>query len=632
MFRRSLIVWKLSAVFITIILVVFIISGYVDVLVDKHYALASACDLCKFNSTTILQSIKKPLMSRDNGAIKELIDNLAKNNNIYRELSLVSHSGEVVASPFDPRKKKLSQESRSCQTCHGRDSPFEGTKVPNHDEIVELPDGSRVVSVITPILNEISCSTADCHAHADSPPVLGFLQTDYSLNRVDTLTSARTLQTAVAVVAAVVLGMLGTWVMVGRILERPIRTLVKGMKKVADGDLDFRFDVHRNDEFAIVSESFNDMSAKLEASLFELRETTEYLEGIVENSADIIITVNPTGLIETFNKGAEDVLEYDRSEVVGKRIEILFADPNERDAAIERLKRSDNVANFETRFLTKYGDERNVLMTLSRLRGPDGTPRGTYGISKDLTTEKKLQKRLIQSERFTAIGQSFTGLQHSMKNMLNALKGGSYLVKSGIKKGDQELLTDGWQMVEEGIIAITELSKDMLKYMKDWEPEFSWVSVGGIIEKIDNVVAQTASDKGVGFHALVLPELPEVYCDAALIHSAIMDIVSNALEACVTKEYEEGEMPEINLATTHYAASAQLAIEIADNGPGMSANVKNNIFTPFFSTKKNKGTGLGLALTSRIVGLHGGSIEVDSEPGHGATFHILLPVAGPDKR
>lgn len=631
MFRRSLIVWKLSAVFIAIIILVFIISGYIDILVDEHYALASARELCRFNSTTIRQSIEKPLMSRDNAAVKELIDNLAKDNPIYKSLQLVSHSGEVVVSPFDSRRKKLTQDSRSCQICHCSDNPLEGAALANHEEIVELPDGSRVVSVITPILNEQACSTADCHAHADSPPVLGFLQTDYSLSGVDALTSARSLQTAIAVLAAIGLGTLGTWLMVGRILGRPIRTLVRGMKKIADGDLSFRFAVRRNDEFAIVSESFNDMTSKLEESLSDLRRTGEYLNGIVENSADIIITVNTSGLIETFNKGAEDVLEYDRSEVIGRKIEGLFADPHDRNVAIEQLQRSDNVVNFETRFLTKYGDVRTVLLTLSRLRSRDGTPIGTFGISKDLTTEKKLQQQLIQSERFTAIGQSFTGLQHSMKNMLNALKGGSYMVKTGIKKDDKELLSDGWEMVEEGIVAITELSKDMLKYMKDWEPEFAWASVGGIIDKIDNVVARTASDKGVEFRTLVLPELPDVYCDANLIHSAIMDIVSNALEACQSKEYEDGESPHIDLATMYYAASEEVAIEVRDNGPGIPDHVKNNIFTPFFSTKKNKGTGLGLALTSRIVNLHGGAIRVDSDGGHGAAFYIHLPVAGPNK-
>jgi hypothetical protein len=85
------------------------------------------------------------------------------------------------------------------------------------------------------------------------------------------------------------------------------------------------------------------------------------------------------------------------------------------------------------------------------------------------------------------------------------------------------------------------------------------------------------------------------------------------------------------LTAAHSQARGKLAIEVRDNGPGMTDAVKAHIFTPFFSTKKKKGTGLGLALTSRIIDLHSGNIDVVSEPGRGATFHILLPVAGPDQ-
>jgi len=128
---------------------------------------------------------------------------------------------------------------------------------------VELSDGSRVVSVITPIRNEATCSTADCHAHAEDPAVLGFLQADYSLKRVDALTAARNLQTLVAALTAIAVCILGTWLMIGPLLDRPISTLIAGMKTLAAGDLSFRFNVRRNDEFAIVAESFNDMVQKL---------------------------------------------------------------------------------------------------------------------------------------------------------------------------------------------------------------------------------------------------------------------------------------------------------------------------------------------------------------------------------
>ncbi len=449
---------------------------------------------------------------------------------------------------------------------------------------------------------------------------------------IDNLAAKRNVRLGVAALAIVVFGALGTRLLTGRLLQRPISALTTGMTKIARGDLDFRMNVSATDDFASVADSFNEMAFRLELLINRMRETRDYVQGIMENATDLIITVNPSGFIRTFNSGAETVLGCAKEEVVGRRFDELFADPDERDAATARLKTTDNLVNYETRLLTKNGEVREVILSLSRLRGPYGFPIGTIGIGKDLTTEKKLQRQLIQSERFAAVGQSFTALQHAMKNMLNAMEGGSYMVEAGIRNDDQKLITEGWEIVEEGISSISELSRNMLNYMKEWKPDFEWTSVAKIVDRIKSVVARTAADKGVEFQARTAPALPDVYCDANLIHAAVMDIVSNALEACQLKDYAVGESSRIDVNTAYDEASARLAIVISDNGPGMPDNVKNNIFTPFFSTKKNKGTGLGLAITARIVALHGGTIDVISEPGRGSTFRILLPVAGPEKK
>lgn len=437
-------------------------------------------------------------------------------------------------------------------------------------------------------------------------------------------------QMAIAAAIAAVFGITGTWLAVEILLERPIRELVGGMKKISGGNLGYRMNVHRKDEFGAAAEAFNSMTTKLELLVHRHHEIREYLEGIAESSADIIITVNRSGFIQTFNTGAEIALGYDRDEVIGQSVEMLFADPQERDVAVARLKDSDHVANYETAFLSKDGQLRDVLFSVSRLRGPHGFPIGTFAIGKDVTHEKELQRKLIQSERFAAIGQSFTAIQHAMKNMLNALTGGSYMVKTGIKKTDWEMLGEGWEMVSAGIANIKELSKNLLMYVKEWEPDFESVSVAEIINKIDGVFARTAADYGADFITDVPPDLPAVKCDPNLVHSAVMDIVSNALEAFDSFDYDDDRKPRIELRVAHLEDSDKVSIEIIDNGPGMTEDVKAHIFTPFFSTKKRKGTGLGLALTSRIVNLHGGTIDVVSEPGRGAAFHLLLPVAGPE--
>ncbi|MHC4129752.1 MAG: sensor histidine kinase [Planctomycetota bacterium] len=453
----------------------------------------------------------------------------------------------------------------------------------------------------------------------------------YLLGDMEALLPARDVPTAMVALIAAGLSILITWFVVTRYVKRALARVIAGMQRIARGDLGFRLTVRRKDKFSVVADTFNDMASKLELLLQRLRETKDYVEGIVESSADIIVTVDRSGFIRTFNTGAEITLGYKREEVIGQRIEKLFADPEEREVVVAGLKESDSLINHEASFLTKSGEARDVISSIARLRGHMGFTIGTFAIGKDVTNERALQRQLIHSERYVAIGQSFAALQHSMKNMLNALPGGSYMVKKGIEKGDWDIVNEGWEIVEKGISSIRDLSKNLLRYVKDWQPELAAVQVDDIIAKIDDVFVRTASDNGIAFRTQVQPDVPPVRCDADLIHSAIMDILSNALEACLSKEYERGESPRVDLTATHVPETQKVMIEIRDNGPGMTEKVKGQIFTPFFSTKKQKGTGLGLALTARIVSLHGATIEVGSEPGQGAAFRILLPGAAPDK-
>jgi two-component system sensor histidine kinase AtoS len=371
------------------------------------------------------------------------------------------------------------------------------------------------------------------------------------------------------------------------------------------------------------------MTARDQAHRDELRSAMEYLGGIIENSADIIITVTPDGFIETFNRGAEEALGYSRAEVIGRPIETLFADPRERDIAIARLADSDNVRNYETRFLAKDGQIRDVLLTLSRLRDREGNAIGTFGISKDITQEKELLRELVQSKKFAAIGEAVTGIHHAIKNMLNTLKGGAYLVRLGLDKDRRQQIAEGRAMIEEGIERITDLSHRMLHYAREWKPELRRVDLNDLAARVLESNRQAAASQGVVLRHDLPEGLPAVLCDPELIHLAATDILINAIDACAWKEYGAGERPEVVLTNALTDGGDVFVIEIRDNGCGMSEELRRNIFTPFFSTKKIAGAGLGLAQTERIIRAHGGQVLVESEPDRGAAFRIHLPLDGP---
>jgi PAS domain S-box-containing protein len=450
----------------------------------------------------------------------------------------------------------------------------------------------------------------------------------FSLESVSDWFSKKNLPILLTIVFAILLSCGSAWFFANRFIERPVRRLSDGMNRLAEKEFDFRLEEDEKDEFGSLASSFNDMASMLSSSLTELKKNKDYLESILESSADIIITVNASGKIQTINTGAEKALGYRRIDIIGKPIEMLFANPHEREIAIKRLDYTDSVLNYETHFLTEGGEVRDVLLTLSRLRNPSGEIIGTIGISKDITEEKRLQNQLIQSQRYIAIGQVFTGIQHSMKNMLNACKGGSYMVRTGLAKNNRKMLEEGWEIVQEGISSLTDMSVDMLRYIKEWNPKFNRTDLSHTLSEIHRLIGQTAKDKGVDIKLDISPQLPSVLCDAGMIHSAVMDVVSNALDACLWKNYGDGEAPEVVIRAYPAHDPRQSVIEVEDNGCGMTEEVKSNIFTPFFSTKSKAGTGLGLSITSRMISAHAGRIDVESEPDHGTIFRIILPVDG----
>jgi len=626
--QETRIVWKLNGVIIAMVSVVIIAiawSGHVE---DVQYRRELTRLNLGFHSDSILQGMEDLMQSHDVDGMEAHLRAFEPDSELYGRLRILSHRpGEVVASRLDDRGTILPIEDAACTICHELENPARAG-VDTLDGYENGDDDSRL-SMLTPILCETSCQTTDCHAQNDLGEILGLLDAQYSLAIADPLHGGRELRRFLGAAFAIILSGLVLGFLLHRLLNRPIATLIHGTRRGADGDLDFRFEMNRKDEIGGLADSFDAMTEKLKTHQNELRNAMEYLEGMIESSADIIITVTPRHLIQTFNRGAEEALGYTRAEIQGQRIEVLFANPKDREYALDQLSHTDNVRNFRTDMRTKDGELRNVLLTLSRLRDHEGKPIGTFGISKDITEERRLIRQVIQSKKLAAIGEAVTGIQHAIKNMLNALKGGSYLVRKGIEKDNKQRLEEGWGMVEEGIERMTSLSLSLLNYAKEWKPEYDEVDLSYMVPKVHEVVVQSAADKGVEVTFRV-PKGPSlVQCDRKLVHMAVMDIISNAIDACVWKDYEPGETPRIAMSV-HSSKSGNLYnIEIRDNGCGMTKEILKNIFTPFFSTKKQWGTGLGLALTSRVIDIHGGTIDVESEPGKGTMFRIVLPTSDP---
>ena len=239
---------------------------------------------------------------------------------------------------------------------------------------------------------------------------------------------------------------------------------------------------------------------------------------------------------------------------------------------------------------------------------------------------KCLEDELIQSERLAAIGQTVAGLAHCIKNILFGLEGAVYVVNKALKKNDRRKLNTGWAMVGRNIDKVSHLVFDLLSYSKGRKPEYEICSPNKIVDEVCGLMEPKAREIFVGSLKIVRdfdPGIDEMMLDSKGIHRCILNLVSNAIDACMSDQNDR-KAHVVNVSTIGDKEGAVL-FQVTDNGCGMDEEIKTQLFTRFFSTKGSKGTGLGLPVTQKIVQEHGGTLRVDSEPGKGSIFTIRLP-------
>jgi PAS domain S-box-containing protein len=566
--KRLRLAWKVNGLFLLILAGALGISRFLTNLDLERAGVSSARETSILTSERILTRLRSLMMSHEANELPSVVYRMASENPAFRDVRLISHEGIVLTSQLESGPGTVPADSWPCTVCHTTPTAEPTVTTETCCEVLEFDGDERALSVVTPILGEEGCSSATCHTDVPEGSVLGILQADFSLAQVDALIDRQTRNTLWAILLCMLLGTMAAWWMTERLVGRRIRGLKAGAQRLAQHDFSFRFRDSTGDGISEVTGVFDNISSELSDTLTELMSTKEYLQAIVDNSADIIITVDRDGFIRTFNPGAEKVLGYTRDEMVGQRIEMIFAEPTDRDAAIEQLENGDHVVNYMSNFVTKDGDLRNVMITLSKLIAPDGSSMGTLGISKDLTDELRMQVQLLRSKRMAALGQAITGIQHSIKNMLNVMKGGSYMVKLGLKKDDKGMLTEGWEMVREGIEDMTQMSMSMLDFARTRKLKLQPTDLGELLHKIHGISHVKFQDAGIELALDIPPDLPEVVCDGDGIRSVVMDLISNALDACSWKQYDPGETPKIVMRLVPVLGDGRMEIQVQDNAEG----------------------------------------------------------------
>lgn len=227
---------------------------------------------------------------------------------------------------------------------------------------------------------------------------------------------------------------------------------------------------------------------------------------------------------------------------------------------------------------------------------------------------------MVQAERLAAVGQTIATLSHHIKNILQGIRGGSYLIEEGLKVGENDVVRRGWRIVEKNQERISALVMDMLTYSKDREPDLQRADLNETIADVVELMTTRAQEAGVQLHFSPSADVPMLMFDADLMHRAVLNIVTNAIDAC-----EKRDAARVTIRIHYHRPEKTTDIVVEDNGEGIAAEDIQKIFSVFESRKGSRGTGLGLPVSQKILQEHGGDIRVESTLGVGSKFILTLP-------
>jgi two-component system, NtrC family, sensor kinase len=232
---------------------------------------------------------------------------------------------------------------------------------------------------------------------------------------------------------------------------------------------------------------------------------------------------------------------------------------------------------------------------------------------------------MVQAERLAAVGQTIATLSHHIKNILQGIRGGSYLIEMGLSEHDEEVVGKGWKIVEKNQNKISSLVMDMLTFSKEREPDLTIANINATVHDIIELMHVRAEEFQVQLLCQPADVMPDLIFDPEGIHRAALNVVTNAIDA-VSEKQPPGR---VTVRTEYDAQNAKVRIIVEDDGPGIPADQMDYLFSPFVSSKKSRGTGLGLPVSQKILREHGGQIQVHSDPGRGARFVLEIPAVIP---
>jgi PAS domain S-box-containing protein len=358
-----------------------------------------------------------------------------------------------------------------------------------------------------------------------------------------------------------------------------------------------------------------DLELKVRERTREIEETKQYLENLLENANDVIYTLDLDQQF-TYVNSKVNAWGYRKDDLIGRPYLSLLS----RRHRGRRLKSTLDIGAkqvYEVEVVTRLGEVRAVMVSVSPLQGADGEILGVLGIARDMTETKKLERQIRNAEKLASIGQLAAGVAHEINNPLGGILNCLYNLRKGtLSPARQE---EYWASMEHGVRRVQKIVRQLLDFSQQHEPAFSPADINRIVDQVLGLTTHLFAPNRIHLETFLGNGLPNVMIDRHMIEQVLMNLILNAVQAM-----KNGGVLTIRTSV----AEGTCRVEVTDTGSGIPASVLPRVFDPFFTTKgEGEGTGLGLSVNLGIMERHGGKILVESEVGKGTTFTLCLPVS-----
>ncbi len=350
----------------------------------------------------------------------------------------------------------------------------------------------------------------------------------------------------------------------------------------------------------------------------------QQLDSIVNDSADVIFSLDMEGHFRSWNRAAEQVFGWRAEEILGRHLREIIPPELLRQGELVQIERDilgHGHCHLETLRLAKDGRQVPVEVMVSLLRDPHGNPIGRSAILRDITERLRLEEDKLHSERLAVIGTMSARLAHEIRNPLSSVTLNLELIRDEVTALTKQNPTAGGEArellrsLDSEVKRIQRVTEDYLKFARLPRPRCQPVVLNDLLDQQLGFMSSLFATNHVKLVMEFVPDLPVLQADEDQLWQAVLNLIRNALEAMPT-----GGTLTVRTATR----DGKVVLSVADTGKGITEEEHQHLFKPFFSTKVG-GTGLGLPLTQQVVAEHAGTVYCESAPGTGTTFVIELP-------